>query len=154
MDELSCSLIYNVAKIESRNIQRRKIATYYSKNIKNSKIIVPRAREKFVAHLFVIRTKNRSDLKKMFAGFCNQIETAIHYPPDHFQKGFENDLLMAPLRTQSCCVTRFCRCHAIQKWTLKALKKLLSWQIHGEVFFSLIIPLFGLEILSLTSCHM
>ncbi len=68
---------------------RRKIASNYLENIKNEKIILP-----FVPkwtnpawHLFVIRTKNRDNLKSYLID--NGIDTLIHYPiPPHKQKAF------------------------------------------------------------------
>ena len=68
---------------------RREIASNYLKNIKNEKIILPCVPEwaNPAWHLFVIRTKNRDNLRSYLIE--KGIETLIHYPiPPHKQKAF------------------------------------------------------------------
>ena len=68
---------------------RRKIASNYLENIKNEKIILPYvpAWANPAWHLFVIRTKNRDNLKSFLID--KGIDTLIHYPiPPHKQKAF------------------------------------------------------------------
>lgn len=62
------------------NAQRIANATNYCNQIKNANIFLPviNANSKHVFHLFVVKSKNRDDLKSWLAK--NEIETAIHYP--------------------------------------------------------------------------
>ena len=67
------------------------IATYYSKNITNPTIILPKhpVNEKsHVWHVYVIRTKHREKLQEHLTE--NGIQTLIHYPiPPHKQEAYK-----------------------------------------------------------------
>jgi dTDP-4-amino-4,6-dideoxygalactose transaminase len=66
--------------------QRRKIASYYSEQLKNLPLILPNdtsyAQSSY--HLYAIRTKNRDELKEFLQK--NGVHSEIHYPtPVHLQ---------------------------------------------------------------------
>jgi dTDP-4-amino-4,6-dideoxygalactose transaminase len=90
MDEIQAAFLRIKLKyLDSENIQRRKIASFYLKEIVNEKIILPVIEgmlpESHVWHLFVIRSKRRDDLQRYLSG--EGIQTLIHYPvPPHKQK--------------------------------------------------------------------
>ncbi|MEG1024405.1 MAG: DegT/DnrJ/EryC1/StrS family aminotransferase, partial [Flavobacterium sp.] len=75
--------------LDADNSKRRAIAKRYLSQIKNDKIILPYwdNSNNHVFHLFVIRTKNRTDLQRYLTN--NNIQTVIHYPvPPHKQNAF------------------------------------------------------------------
>ena len=91
IDELQAALL--IKKLESLDIEnsiRRKNVDYLSKNINNSKIILPKPPdnlESHVWHLYVTRTEKRNK----FIEYLNSknIGTLIHYPiPPHKQKAY------------------------------------------------------------------
>ena len=97
LDEIQASFLNIKLKyIDTENQQRRKVAEYYLKNIKNSNLILPFDNSKPISqnlehvwHLFVIRTKNRDQLQKYL--LKNNVQTLIHYPiPPHKQKAFKD----------------------------------------------------------------
>lgn len=93
MDEIQASFLSVKLKyIDEENSKRRKVAKFYSENIKNAKITLPRVvvgeENGHVWHLFVIRTKNRDELQKYLEK--NGIQTLIHYPiPPHKQECYK-----------------------------------------------------------------
>jgi dTDP-4-amino-4,6-dideoxygalactose transaminase len=90
LDEIQAAILSIKLKYLDRENERRKeIAAFYIKNIQNSNIILPVAKNYYshVWHLFVIRCKNRQVLKNYLLD--NGIETMIHYPiPPHKQKAY------------------------------------------------------------------
>lgn len=97
LDEIQAAVLRVKLKfILDENQNRRKIANYYSKNITNPKIILPKYCNNktnilndlsHVWHLYVVKTKNRDTLKGFLSD--NGIETLIHYPiPNHKQKAY------------------------------------------------------------------
>ena len=96
LDEIQAAFLNVKLKYIQIDIDaRRKVAQYYLKNIKNSKITLPEVsiEEGHVWHLFVIRTDNRTDLQ----AYLNDkgVQTLIHYPiPPHKQVAYKefNDL--------------------------------------------------------------
>jgi dTDP-4-amino-4,6-dideoxygalactose transaminase len=100
LDELQAAFLnLKLPNLDSDNEKRRIIARRYLSEIKNDKIILPfwDFSNNHVFHIFVIRTKNREDLRNYLA--ANNIETMIHYPiPPHQQKAFESwDNLSFPI---------------------------------------------------------
>jgi dTDP-4-amino-4,6-dideoxygalactose transaminase len=97
LDEIQAAFLNVKLKYIQKDIySRRKVANFYLKNIKNPKITLPKVLEQkgHVWHLFVIRTKNRDELKKYLLE--NGIQTLIHYPiPPHKQEAFKeyNELI-------------------------------------------------------------
>ena len=96
-DEIQAAILRVKLKHLDKEIEnRRKIADYYLKNIKNKDIILPIQNltldiynyKNHVWHLFVIRTKQRDKLQKYLQE--NGIQTLIHYPiPPHKQKAYK-----------------------------------------------------------------
>jgi dTDP-4-amino-4,6-dideoxygalactose transaminase len=88
MDEMQAAFLnVKLRYLDDETLQRQKIAAYYLENIKNSKIILPKAGEvaEHVWHLFVIRTNNRNELQEFLSK--NGVQTLIHYPtPPHLQE--------------------------------------------------------------------
>lgn len=85
MDELNAAILnIKLGTLGVDNLHRQNIASYYLKNIKNDRIILPKQVNEHVWHLFVIRTKERNELIKYLGD--NGIQTQIHYPvPPHKQ---------------------------------------------------------------------
>lgn len=96
LDELQAAFLnVKLSHLDSNNELRRGIAKRYLVEIKNEKVVLPYwdFSNNHVFHLFVIRTKNRTELQEYLVQ--NGIQTVIHYPiPPHKQKAlFEwNDL--------------------------------------------------------------
>ena len=70
--------------------ERERIADYYTKNIKNDKIIKPELQEgaTSVWHQYVVRTDERDRFEEYLKE--NEIITTIHYPiPPHLSKAYE-----------------------------------------------------------------
>ncbi|TYB33260.1 MAG: DegT/DnrJ/EryC1/StrS family aminotransferase [Flexistipes sinusarabici] len=90
LDELQAALLrVKLRHLNDEIEKRRAIASYYIKNIKNEKIILPtlRAEDNHVWHLFVIRVSKRDELQKYLLD--NGIQTLIHYPiPPHKQNAY------------------------------------------------------------------
>ena len=91
LDELQAAFLnIKLPNLNAENEQRRTIAKRYLSEIKNEKIILPNwdFSNNHVFHLFVIRTKNRTDLQDYLNK--NGIQTVIHYPiPPHNQKALK-----------------------------------------------------------------
>lgn len=91
LDEIQAAILDIKLKGLDKEIEeRRKVAKYYSDNIKNKEIILPTWQniESHVFHLFVIRTKNRGRLQNYLTN--NGVQTVIHYPtPPHKQEAYK-----------------------------------------------------------------
>lgn len=93
LDEIQAAVLrVKLNYLDQENNFRRKIANSYIENIKNSNLILPSKPKnelEHVWHLFVIRTKNRSEMQKQLAD--HSIQTLIHYPiPPHLQKAYSS----------------------------------------------------------------
>lgn len=89
LDEMQAAILTEfLPHLDSWNARRRDIASIYSTQIKNSSVILPPVGDAaYVAHLYVIRTKQRSDLQTYLRE--HDISTDIHYPiPDNCQSVF------------------------------------------------------------------
>jgi len=81
LDEIQAAFLNVKLKYIQEDIDnRRKVASYYLRNIKNKKIILPVLIEKqaHVWHLFVIRAENRDTLQEYLLD--KGVQTIIHYP--------------------------------------------------------------------------
>ncbi len=82
MDEIHAAILnVQIVNLDENNKKRIKIANYYSKNIKNNKIEIPKFNEKNfnVFHLYVIKVKK--NLRKKLINYLNKnkINPGIHY---------------------------------------------------------------------------
>lgn len=86
LDELQAAFLrVMLPMLDGWNVRRREIATSYSNGIRNPRIAVPAADgDRYVAHLYVVRSADRDDLQRHLAGLS--IGSDIHYPVmDHRQ---------------------------------------------------------------------
>lgn len=92
LDELQAAFLLEILPfLDEDNEKRRYIAASYSEGIQHKNIIVPiQQKENYVAHLYVIRCKERESLKKHLKD--NHILSDVHYPiPDHKQPVLSQD---------------------------------------------------------------
>ena len=91
LDELQAAVLsVKLPYLDKDNQRRREIAEYYCKNIKNSKIIHPKANDdkSHVWHVFAVRTDKRDELQEYLKQ--NDVQTLIHYPiPPHKQPAYK-----------------------------------------------------------------
>ena len=91
LDEIqAAALDVKLKHLDADNARRREIASYYRKNIKNPRIILPDVSDELshVWHLFVIRCEARDRLAKYLED--TGIQTNIHYPtPPHLQGAYQ-----------------------------------------------------------------
>ncbi|WP_297332411.1 DegT/DnrJ/EryC1/StrS family aminotransferase [Flavobacterium sp.] len=92
LDEIQAAVLnIKLPYLDNENQRRREIARYYTQNIKDSAIILPKVPEdenSHVWHLYVIRCKERDRLQKYLTD--NGIQTLIHYPiPPHRQEAYK-----------------------------------------------------------------
>lgn len=91
LDELQAGLLrVRLEHLEEITQEREMLADYYTGNIKNPRIIMPKGRKgtRSVWHQYVIRMKERD----RFRNYLNKkgIETLIHYPiPPHLAEAYE-----------------------------------------------------------------
>jgi len=109
LDELQAAILREkLVHLDNENKIRNNIANKFLNEITNTSIILPKtisnSNSSSAWHLFVIRTKNRSDLIKHLDS--KGIVSLIHYPkPNHLQdvyknvykKKYENDLYITEL---------------------------------------------------------
>ena len=90
LDELQAAILrLKLKRLDDDNLKRVQAASFYIKNISNSKITLPKFYKDHVWHLFVISSTYRDKLKEYL--FKNNIETIIHYPiPPHKQIAYKN----------------------------------------------------------------
>ncbi|HJV44234.1 MAG TPA: DegT/DnrJ/EryC1/StrS family aminotransferase [Bacillota bacterium] len=92
LDEIQATVLrVKLTYLDTDNQRRKEIAAYYSKNIQNEKIELPRVihsdADGHVWHLYVIRSKDRDSLQKYL--LQQDIQTLIHYPiPPHKQLAY------------------------------------------------------------------
>lgn len=92
MDEIQAALLdVKLPYLDTDNNRRREIAKYYRENIKNPKIILPKAYDEaaHVWHVFVVRCESRDELCKYLND--NGIQTNIHYPTPPHKQGAYNE---------------------------------------------------------------
>jgi len=94
MDEIQAAFLSVKLKyLDAENEIRRRIADYYTENIKNKKITVsllPENKESHVHHIFVIRSEKRDELLAYLKN--HDVQVLIHYPiPPHKQEAYKNE---------------------------------------------------------------
>jgi len=98
LDTIQASFVLEKFKfLEEQTNKRRSNANYYREHLSKSNLILPveEAYERCVNHLFIIRTKNRDELKNYLES--KGIETKIHYPkPIHKLKASSNLVFNLP----------------------------------------------------------
>ena len=100
LDEMqAAALSVFLPDLDCANTRRRAIASEYSRAISNPHVQFPKIYgEEYVAHLYVIRAKQRDALRAHLKS-CG-ISTEIHYPiPDHQQPIFSGCMLSVDLRS-------------------------------------------------------
>lgn len=107
LDELQAAFLrVALPNLDRWNARRRAIANRYSREIFNPKIQVPApGREEYVAHLYVVRTSQRDDLRHHLDAWG--VGSDIHYPvADHRQSLFGDRFSATVLpATESACET-------------------------------------------------
>jgi dTDP-4-amino-4,6-dideoxygalactose transaminase len=92
LDEIQAAVLrVKLKHLDEYNEKRRNIAKLYNKLLGDSNVILPIEKDyaKHVYYLYVIRSKNRDELKQNL--LKNGIQTQIHYPvPVHKQKAYLN----------------------------------------------------------------
>jgi dTDP-4-amino-4,6-dideoxygalactose transaminase len=91
LDEIQASVLrHKLPYLDDWNQRRRKIAETYSRLVANPKIICPRVcGPEYVAHLYVVRTRQRDSLRKFLRS--KGIYTDVHYPfPDYGQRAYRD----------------------------------------------------------------
>ena len=89
LDEIQAAFLrIKLPKLDEDNNRRREIARIYNENLMETPLHLPSISESHVYHLYVIRTKNRDQLKEFLEN--EGIQSLIHYPiPPHKQKAFK-----------------------------------------------------------------
>ncbi|MDV3550363.1 aminotransferase [Elizabethkingia anophelis] len=104
LDEIQAAVLdVKLPYVDEENDIRRKIATRYTSEIKNSKLVLPEIPLNYnehVWHVYVIRCEERERLQEYLTQ--NGIQTIIHYPiPPHMQKAYmELNNLTFPISEQ------------------------------------------------------
>lgn len=99
LDEMQAAILYELLPfLDEANARRQAIANIYDANIKHPLIKTPRLNgESYVAHLYVIRSSRRDELRHYLHKF--KIASEIHYPiPDHRQPVFGNQFCTIELK--------------------------------------------------------
>lgn len=104
MDELQAAFLSTrLPTLDRRNAQRRAIWQRYRSALGSDRSLVGSGGDDFVAHLCVLRTKDRDALRRQLE--ARGISTDIHYPiPDHRQPVWAGrfDSLSLPNAEQAC----------------------------------------------------
>ncbi|ODS88826.1 MAG: aminotransferase [Chryseobacterium sp. SCN 40-13] len=92
LDEIQAAVLgVKLKYIDKENQRRQKIARRYINEIRNDSLILPEnpsSINEHVWHLFVIRTKERSNLQEFLTNYG--VQTLIHYPiPPHKQGAYK-----------------------------------------------------------------
>ena len=90
LDEIhAAALDVKLKYLDKDNERRREISKFYRENIKNNKIILPKAYDErsHVWHVFAVRTESRDNFQKYLEN--SGVQTIIHYPtPPHKQGAY------------------------------------------------------------------
>lgn len=90
LDEIQAAVLREkLPHLDIQNAHRRRIAQRYSNAFTDLPLRCPQAEgEDYVAHLYVVRSTNRSDLRCFL--HANGVSTDVHYPiPDHLQPAYQ-----------------------------------------------------------------
>lgn len=105
LDEVQAAVLNaKLPYLDEWNHDRREVAKRYVNDLAGLPVQVPASLEDdFVAHLFVIRTEERDDVRARLDG--HGVQTAIHYPvPDHRQPAYPDSPLppALPVSERAC----------------------------------------------------
>jgi aminotransferase EvaB len=133
LDELQAAFLsIFLEKLEDGNKKRQYIAQQYNSRINHPSVILPAFKiPNYVAHLYIIRTPWRDQLKKHLKSL--QIGTDIHYPcPDHRQPIFREQFKNLRLEnTEQICgeiLTLPCYPNLSQEDVSKVIDAVNSWK--------------------------
>lgn len=89
LDEIQAAFLsVKLSVLDMDNAERRNLALYYNRNLKNiGDLVLPELLCDSVFHIYVIRTKRRNELQEYLSS--RGIGSLIHYPvPPHLQKAY------------------------------------------------------------------
>ncbi|MET0203961.1 MAG: DegT/DnrJ/EryC1/StrS family aminotransferase [Casimicrobiaceae bacterium] len=104
MDELQAAVLRaKLPHLDGWNRRRREIAARYAATIRHPAITLPPAADETdVAHLYVVRARERESLRAHLAGAG--VATDVHYPvPDHRQPGAGEAPAQGLMHTERAC---------------------------------------------------
>ncbi|AZZ77557.1 erythromycin biosynthesis sensory transduction protein eryC1 [Pseudomonas sp. RU47] len=106
LDEMQAAILrVKLPHLDTWNAQRRSIAQRYNNAFAHLDMQLPHSiNEDFVAHLYVVRVKNRDDFAQYMSS--HQISTDIHYPvADHMQPAYNSSKSksMSLSQTEEAC---------------------------------------------------
>ena len=135
LDEIQAAILnIKLRYLDNANIKRRKIAEHYSTNLTNSLIIQKPSifDERYIAHLYVIRTEKRDDLLSYLKS--NKIPCDIHYPvPDYKQSVIRDDYTNTKMdNTELACsqiITLPCFPEMMQSEIDKVITTINRWKL-------------------------
>lgn len=92
LDEIQAAILdVKLPYVDEENNIRKKIATRYTTEIRNPKLVLPELplnQEEHVWHVYVVRCQNRNELQTYLLD--NDVQTLIHYPtPPHQQEAYK-----------------------------------------------------------------
>lgn len=105
LDEIQAAILrFKLQFLDQWNARRRSIANRYSEGICNPRVYVQKFQgSDYVAHLYIIRSQERSQLRQHLADAG--IPTDVHYPiPDYAQPAYRDllDIIMLKNTEQAC----------------------------------------------------
>lgn len=98
LDEMQAALLLELLpELDGWNERRRDIANRYSREIRSEALALPPACDgEHVAHLYVVRCKDRDSTRKQLASMG--VQTDVHYPiPDYLQPSVQGKVDASPL---------------------------------------------------------
>jgi len=103
LDELQAAVLNDkLPGLDAANEQRREVARFYQQALAGLALALPPScGDDFVAHLYVVRSRQRDALRDFLA--ARGIETAVHYPvPDHRQLAWPMPAVSLPATEAAC----------------------------------------------------
>jgi dTDP-4-amino-4,6-dideoxygalactose transaminase len=105
LDELQAALLrVQLPHLDAWNARRRAIAARYARSIAHPDIVLPApdAGDADVAHLYVVRTRQRASLREHLA--AEGVASDVHYPvPDHEQPALRVPAPPRLVHTEAAC---------------------------------------------------
>ncbi len=98
LDELQAAMLLELLpELDGWNERRREIANRYSREIRSEALVLPPAcGGEHVAHLYVVRCKDRDPTRARLASMG--VQTDVHYPtPDYLQPSVQDKVGASPL---------------------------------------------------------